>query len=322
MCTLPEKTFLNYLDYYIPDTVIEIDEILKDTKLDYGAKENFKSETKISNIASFDGNEGSVLKAYINMVDNMFVKTNVDSKSIAFLVCGSELLLNNPNYSIAHYLKHKFKMENAVILPLLQPCASSVFAMGLLGKLLKNNQYAIVLSGVNLSNKHRSRFLDFTVIGDGLSLVLVSGSPGICEVDSWYTHSFSDSSIRKVEEKLETRILLNFRKDMISNGTKFIINSMASKGITFDEIEKFISGNVRNDVFERLYSLTLGISSNLFFLDNIPFGGHMNDVDIVRNLKDYLKNRVDVNQQKYIILYAPDLQASYDVNYHLIILKM
>lgn len=116
------------------------------------------------------------------------------------------------------------------------------------------------------------------------------------------------------------KILLN-RMDMINKGGTFLRASLKKQNLTFNDIEKIITANVRYDVFNDLYSKLLGIDPEIFFLDNVPYGGHINDIDLIRNLKDYLLKTAEKDKKEYLLMYSPDVELSSDINYHLITLK-
>ena len=88
------------------------------------------------------------------------------------------------------------------------------------------------------------------------------------------------------------------------------------------DVDKIIVSNVRHDVFRELYSKLLGVSENMFYLENTQEGGHVNDIDIIKNLKDYLTKSSSENSRRIIVLYTLDIEESMDINYHLIILNI
>ena len=107
---------------------------------------------------------------------------------------------------------------------------------------------------------------------------------------------------------------------MINHGVLCIQNAWKSHNISPGEIEKIIPPNVRHDVYHDVYSKMLGISPDLFYLNNVSNGEHISDIDIIRNLVDYESNSKK-NRGEFICLYSVDIEPTNDINYHLITLR-
>ena len=85
-------------------------------------------------------------------------------------------------------------------------------------------------------------------------------------------------------------------------------------------ISKIIQPNAGYSVFHDLYSYYAKVNPELFYYDNIADGGHMCDIDIIRNLKDYLGNQ-EGDKGKYVMIYTPDVEPTFDINYYSSLLK-
>jgi len=66
----------------------------------------------------------------------------------------------------------------------------------------------------------------------------------------------------------------------------------------------------------------LSIEPSKFYLDNIKDGGHINDVDLIRNAKDFLDKEKQNKKNIRLLMYAIDLVKTLDINYHLISLNI
>jgi hypothetical protein len=211
-------------------------------------------------------------------------------------------------------------MANAVILPLIQLCASSVIAMGIAGKLLNEHEYMLIVSAQRCPDL-KGRFVGFSVMGDGLSLALVAKGPGTVTIGRWSAYNCGDTSFNKMNcGAVSQKSTLNLQRSIIGNGIAFLERSLADMGCRLDDIAAFIHPNTNYDVWNKIYPQLLNTTGDLFYTDNISDGGHINDVDLVRNLKDYLLG-AHARRPLMVMVYAIDLGESFDINYHLLLLE-
>ena len=128
------------------------------------------------------------------------------------------------------------------------------------------------------------RFIDFTIRGDGIGLLLVGSDTGLLKITGWNSCNLGDSSYNKIENKAQGQ---DFRGGMISRGVSFIEETLRKFNLEKDEIEKVIVPNVRYDVYYDVYSHYLRMNPKLFYLDNVSKVTFV--TLILSNLKDYLK---------------------------------
>lgn len=331
---MDNDTYIKYISYYLPKTSVSVDEIFDKSDIDMSGKgiskkdlcNEFKDLTKLDKISVFDSND-DIISIVSDMISELFEKSKIDPSDIDYFVCANDVLLHYKDISIMHYIRKKFTFNNAVILPILQPCTASLFGMGLSGKLLtRKNKYMLIISAniwprtIDRWPSAKSRFMDFTVMGDGIGLMLIGNDGGEMKITNWNCYNYGNTSFNSVSASNEMQKVLLNRMDMINKGASFIKDSLKKQNLEFDDIEKVIQPNVRHDVYFNMYSKLLKIDTEMFFFDNIPNGGHISDIDIIRNLKDYIQINKRT-EKEYLLLYSIDIEPSLDLNYHLVTLK-
>jgi|GEM_PF-2854703 3-oxoacyl-[acyl-carrier-protein] synthase-3 len=322
---MENETYIKYIDYYLPENYITVDDVFSSLDAKIFEEKNidrdifcskFKKETRLDKISVLK-KEDDLASIVFGMVDKLLKETRINPQEIDYLVCGNEVLLRHNNASIVHYIQKAFDFEKSTIIPLLQPCAASLFAMGLSKSLLDEEKKNMLILTACKWEQIEERFIDFTIRGDGIGLLLVGSDTGLLKITGWNSCNLGDSSYNKIENKAQGQ---DFRGGMISRGVSFIEETLRKFNLEKDEIEKVIVPNVRYDVYYDVYSHYLRMNPKLFYLDNVSNGGHICDIDIVRNLKDYLQNRKETKKHS-IILYTPDVERTFDVNYHLVLLN-
>ncbi|MEW6618544.1 MAG: hypothetical protein AB1422_04235 [bacterium] len=323
------NTSVKYMDYYIPEKTVSVDEILsmnKNISIDSVNNydefvQQFRKQSGLDRIAVLDSKD-NLANIASDMVDKLFQNTDIKPSEIKYLVCGNRVLMDD-NISTIHYIQKKFNLENAVILPIFQDCASTLIAMGISEKLLNKSakEYMLVLTARKCPDI-KGRYVGFTVMGDGLSLVLIENKPGRINITNWCSYNNGVSSYSKMEGSAKSLSVINLQMNIITSGVSFLQRSMKKIDIMMENIDKIIHPNTNYDVFHELYSNLLNIEPTKFYLDNIRNGGHINDVDLVRNTKDYIYKNKSQKKRMNVLIYGIDLVQSLDINYHIITLEI
>lgn len=323
------NTSIKYMDYFIPSNTIEVDEILslnKNSPVMIGRNYNefvqqFKEQSRIEIVSAFDPKD-NLAGIISNMVDKLFETTGIKPSEITYLVCGNPVLMEG-NISVVHYIHKKFKLEDAVIIPMFQPCAATTMAMGLSEKLLstKEKKYILVLSARKAQDV-QGRFMGFSMIGDGISLVLIENRPGDMNITNWLSFNNGESSYNKMDAPDKIKDIAQLQMDIIKNGVKFLQKSMSKMNIRMEDIDVIIHPNTNYQVWHKIYPSLLNINPGIFHCENIWNGGHMNDVDLVRNAKDYIEKNKENKRSMKLLIYAIDLILSQDINYQMVSLDI
>lgn len=317
--------YINYMDYYIPNTQYSADYILKNISQErkneiknfdnYITK--FLNETKIETIAYFEDKREFSRKIY-ELIEKMLKNVNITAKDISYILCGNPHLFNMDGVSIIHSLKNDFNFSNSIILPIMQPCAATLCGISISEKLLENEKYILIVSGC-CWNSIDERYIDFSIRGDGISIMLLSQNEGkFCVKDSNVLNY--NNSILNVDGSLKYDEPTLSRINLICTGSNFVADSIKKFGVDVSNLSKIIQPNPGYYVFHNLYSYYAKLDSDIFFYDNIPNGGHICDIDIVRNLMDFDKKR-KLKPGEKVMLYTPDVEPTFDINYYSVLLE-
>lgn len=320
---------IEYLDYYIPDNYIDTEDILKmncDNE-DINAigyvnyLQQFMDKTHLEKVSVFK-DEDEFLICLEKMLEKMLSNLDIDPLRIKYVISGNETFVKG-DVSVLHYICERFGLQNAVILPLHYPCLASVSALGLSERLLVDDQeeYILAISNGKQTNL-KDRFVGFTILGDGASVLLIKNDYGRLNIDFWEHYTNGQASYSYFNANKNLKNIPAIQKHLILNGVNFIKKSMKKNNLIFSDIDKIIQVNTNYEVWSRLYPQLLEVEQDKFYLDNSTVGGHINDVDYVRNLKDYINVKEnDKNMTKKIAIYGANLTDSNDVSYNYCVLS-
>ncbi|SFR57486.1 hypothetical protein [Anaeromicropila populeti] len=312
------SSYICYMDYLLPEQKMDVEGIFHNlsedkkssiTDMDAHIK-RFKEDTRLDRIAYFkDGQEFSE-KVY-EMVDKMLQAANIDVKKVTYIMCGNEHLFRANHVSTIHSLQADFGFSNSMILPIMHPCAATLCGLKIADKLLEEDKYILIISGCYWENVE-DRYIGFTMRGDGVGLTLVSshGELKVCDNKSLnYNNAVYDiHGAMRHDPSLS-------RMNLIQKGSEFLVESMKQYKCNEKTIRKIIQPNAGYSVFHDLYSYYAKVNPELFYYDNIADGGHMCDIDIIRNLKDYMEQQ-EINKGEYLMIYTPDVEPTFDINYY------
>lgn len=317
------RSHICYMDYLIPEQSMGVEEIFdnlpEDKKSGIGDINShikrFQADTRLDRIACFKDSLEFSSKVY-ELIDKMLQVTNIDVKKVSYIMCGNEHLFRANQVSIIHSLQADFGFSNSMILPIMHPCAATLCGLNIADKLLEKDKYILIISGCHWE-KIEERYIGFTMRGDGVGLTLVS-SEGDLEVCDNKSLNYNNSAY-DIHGKLRHDPSLS-RMNLIQKGSEFLVGSMKQYQSEDRIISKIIQPNAGYSVFHDLYSYYAKVNPELFYYDNIADGGHMCDIDIIRNLKDYLGNQ-EGDKGKYVMIYTPDVEPTFDINYYSSLLK-
>jgi len=319
------NTSIQYLDYYVPSNFVLVDEILELNKeallgsnqtLDEGIQQ-FKDQSGLNRISVF-GPKEDIATIAAEMVGQLLNTTRVQPAKIKYLICGNPVLMEG-SVSVIHYVQRKHRLTHCPILPLFQPCASTAIAMGLSEKLLDKSaeEYLLVVTARKCRDL-ANRYVGYTIYADGVGVSLVGNVPGRASLRNWCWLNNGATSLERMEGAGGLPNVGKLRWNIVRNGVAFLRGSLEEMGLELTDVDRIIHPNTYFDVFHKLYADLLGVPPEKFYLDNMSFGGHINDVDLVRNTKDYLDALPLRDKASTALIYAIDLSESLDTNYHLL----
>lgn len=286
-----------YSDYYMPSNTVSVKDILlnsesflsENSSIDINEAANkYIKDTKLSEITV--EKDGNIIDIFSTMISKMFEKINIEPDKIKNIFYTSYKHYDYNNYvSIPYYLQEKYKLYNAAILVLNQHCASTLQAMRIAASLNKSEKgaYSLIISPCFLEG-NEDRYMGVTVIGDGASIMLIGDdeySEGFEIIDtfsisdgyaSWYCYDklFNKSEKNKYND-------MKIRLITFESLRKVIGKSVEKYGAWFND-SKFIIGQ---SISEKIVK---GYLKNVEKVYQNYYGGHIEDVDTTRNLKDVM----------------------------------
>ncbi|MDF2801158.1 MAG: hypothetical protein K0S61_1061 [Anaerocolumna sp.] len=298
---------ITYMDYYLGKQEADIEKVLKESNLkdsvnldekEFKEKLNYISQMSQCNTIVYDEKESHVM-VYESLIENFLENTKVDPNDIIGLFFTDIYNFKNDGINIPFYIQHKYKMECTTVVSLNQQCSGTLAAMKLSSSLLENTEdkYVIILTSCFMDN-FTDRYHGDCLIGDGAGIVVVSNKNYVYKIRGSSLKSYGELSYRK---QIKDNVKINNIK-LAQKYKQAMEEAVTNSGIMMDEIDKIICQNTNYYFNTNVMLKLLKINKNIVFMENKEYGGHIGDVDIVRNLKDFTKQKKDDN--RFILLIA------------------
>lgn len=303
-----------YTDYYVSEEMVGFNKILEENPnfnlpSSYSSiqeyYETFKKESHLDQISIMPKN--IIIKEFSELIEKCLERTNIHRDKVAGLAYTDPVPFNsiiNNNISIPHYLIEKFKFTNANVGLVQQQCTGFILSMGLARGILRSDQYLIILSAHCIEINGNKNF-GYTLMGDGLGIAVLSNIPSKWEVIDFKMktngintyHLYHDEELKYQVEirpgdfapETITQEIEKKRTDVIKQGTDLVFDLLEDNGLKMDDLFKFIPQNVHYMSYSFAYARRLKIDPQKIYLSNIAKGGHIGDVDLIRNLTSFEK---------------------------------
>jgi hypothetical protein len=181
--------------------------------------------------------------------------------------------------NVPYYLQSAMEMSNAVVFNIEQECTGTFTALTLAKLLIESGKGGMVLIiAANYFEPNHKRLMGGSIfVGDGQGLLLVSRDRGFLEIvdDAGRT----DGSINSVNSFLDPAN----QKKAVDVGVDLIRGLLAKNALSVGDISLLIPLNTSKFPW-RQYTKLLELPMDRVFLENIGVGGHLGDVDLIRNL--------------------------------------
>ena len=211
---------------------------------------------------------------------------------------------NSECRNVPYYLQHTMKMFNAVVFNIEQECTGSFTALGISKMLIESGrgENILILSSNYFEPTHKRLMGGSIFIGDGQGLCLISKDLGFMEIVD--ESGRADGSINTVNSFLDTES----QKRVIEIGVDVIKNLLERNSLSIDDISTIVPLNT--SLFSwRSYSKLLNITLKKVFLENFGLGGHLGDVDLIRNLESLSLRQT--NRFEYFLAYGVSTGTSW-----------
>ncbi|MBU3178013.1 hypothetical protein KPL47_16920 [Clostridium estertheticum] len=290
-----------YSDYYIPSNTVLVKDILLNSK-DFlasnsltdinEAADKFITNTGIKEVTV--EKDGDIIDIFSTMLNKMFVEMDIEPKKIKNIFYTSDKHYDyNDCVSVPYYLQEKYKLSNATVMTLNQLCSSTLQAIRIADSLNKSEKgaYSLIISPCFL-DKGIDRYAGgVTIIGDGASIMLIGDddcNEGFKIIDtisisdgrvSYYCYDNFNKSEKDKYDNLKIRLIT---LESIAKASRKMVNEYEE----WFKDSKFIIGQNVSSKYLKDYLMN--------YLNNVGktyqnyHGGHIEDVDITRNLRDVM----------------------------------
>ncbi len=281
-----------YVDYHIPDTLIPVEDVFKNCTDSILPGQYDSFDDLYETLRKVDGldritieNKEPAIRTFSDLMSNFLRNKNVDPMDVSYIFFNhSRYFVTDDGVSIPYYLRQEYGLGNASIFSLQIGCAGSTIASVLATGMLSLNdkgKYAIILSN-SYFPEMEDRYIGYTIMGDGAGIMVISresadydiiGFDSITDGLASYEQYYGIGNAKEI--------------DIPYVGMKFAKNFLSNNGLRPSDIYMMIPQNISTTLLRNMYLNYMSFPVDKCFLQNIPNGGHMGDVDVIRNLKDF-----------------------------------
>jgi hypothetical protein len=319
---------IEYMDFHAPARTITIRDVLGGCSLTEKELEKIslrllgKIESKgllieyFGSMSSmFFGDRRREGEVYESMLERMFKSGIVRPEEISHVIYthGDSISLGDPwsldpddeCVNIPYFLQQRTGMNGAVVFNVEQECTGSFTALNIATLLVQQGEAKnILILSSNFFGMTPKRLMGGAVfIGDGQGLMLIGRGPGIFQIRD--SVGFTDGRINSVNSFLDP----DKQQRVVDVGAKIMQDLLHRNRLSVEDVSFVVPLNTSQFPWVK-YTRSLGIPIKKVFLDNMGKGGHIGDVDLVRNLRDLGAKRDD--HGGYVVAYGVSTGTSWN----------
>lgn len=284
-----EEYFSNRTDFELPDEFSDLSEYC----------DNFIKQKHINGL--YVNENDKEVDLFCDLVDKFLKDTKTDPKDVDIIIYTKGVPLHENLVSVPYYVQKKFEMTNAMVFNVEQTCGASLVSMEIVEGMIASGKYksALILSSTFIKD-YAKRDVKVTLISDGVGLIYLEKDPKrflIEDCISRTTGSYS-YSIESFTKRRNYRELVNYLK----NGVDTINDVISRNNLTMEEIKIISPQNTTYSGWET-YAMLLDVPVSKIYLNNIPKGGHIGDVDTIRNITDIYNEKI-IKKDEHFIAYG------------------
>lgn len=291
-----------YADYYTPADYMSASEVFSHIHDGDMKKEEFFSNYCSKNMDTsgfniFIEREKNQIEMFDILGKKFVSQSVVQPEEISHLIYASAYNSSMGNISIPYVLLKLFKLNNACVLTIDQQCVSVMQALQLADSLINSGAGRnVMIACMSHGLKLEERFIGTTIIGDGSGIMIIGKEN--CKANIIDSLSISDGSYsyNAYYNKMEDS---DFLQD-VKRGTGTVTEILRRRGLGVQDLKLIIPQNINFNVYY-LYSRFLGINQDIMYLNNIFMGGHLGDVDTIRNYVDALRDYPLMCGEKFML---------------------
>ncbi len=293
-----------YSDYYLPEDKAAVSEFVdssicsaftKQYKLEFVYVEKKKSPVEI-----FDG-----------LIEDFFAKSGIAPGEISHVIYAASTNLMQGDVCVPFYLQSRHQMTSAAVMVLNHGCNSAMQGIQIADALVNTGKAnKVMILTISYGTLTQNRFISTSVIGDGAGIAVV-GKEGVqTAILDFMSVSDGRFSVDTYDKKQHERDSLSVVRD----GSSLVQNLLKKNNVEMSDIKMIIPQNLN---FLGLFAQArlLGVGLDKIYTGNISRGGHLIDVDTIRNYADYRRS-VGANQSgEKFILYATSMVNGVNITY-------
>ena len=299
---------ISYSDYYLPSTYVTTSDYfssLPDFSLPSGFDDmdsycaTYEKQKRITGI--YVEQERQEIEVFEGLLDKFFENSLVKPEDIDIIIYTKGVRLHEKNVNVPYYVQKKYGLTNAIVFNVDQTCGASLMSIHIAELMIRSSRYrsALILSSSFIDNIE-DRDVRLTLISDGAGILFVDKQPLLMKIKDFFSrttgsYSFSIDSFTKRENYKE---LVKY----LQNGARTMQELLHRNALDFDSIKLVSPQNTTYSGWE-IYASLLKVGINKIFLENIPKGAHMGDVDTIRNITDITAGNL-LSPKELIIAYG------------------
>jgi 3-oxoacyl-[acyl-carrier-protein] synthase III len=308
------KTVIGYTNYYIPPNTLLIEDYVN--KLD----DEFMKAVEMSrnDLASILKNSIGIKHIYIDdrkneakifsgILERYFAAGGTKPEDIDFVIYtrGNSVaegdpwsLLDDRCINVPYFLQNRFKMKNAQVFNVEQVCSGTMVAVRIAHSFIKEGSARkILLLSANFFKDMGNRLMGgLGLVSDAAGIMEISADgEGLAYVDY---DGVTDGGITMVKD---------FRRgttpaDIVKVGCQLISGVVERNNLALKDIALLIPQNISSSGWN-FYCKQLDYPKERVFLDTFNDGGHMADVDIIRNITEIRAKNL-LSPRDYALVYG------------------
>ncbi len=311
------KATIRYVNYHIPDHSISLEDyfnMLDETVLE---KTNMKGIASKELARIFEKTLGireihiedkkNEVSLFGQMLEHYFASGAAAPGEIDYIIYANwnSVVKGDPwsktdaeCINVPYFLQREFGMHNTQVFNIEQDCTGSLVGAQVASALINDGsaRKILLLSKNILENQEYRLMGGVGIISDGLAMMeLCAADSGLALIDF---AAAADGSMTMDKDFSQG---INQAK-VVQVGANLIKSLLQKNNLTVKDISVIIPQNISKSVWN-LYCQVLDFPMQKVFLENFTIGGHMGDVDIIRNIADVCKKGL-VGAGDYAVSYG------------------
>lgn len=304
---------ITYTDFAIPDVAHPLEDFV--TRLDVSYFNGELSQQDILHILKvgmgvkevFVGERREEAQLFSGLLERYFRKNDPDPADIGYIIYtrGDSVAVGDPwsltegeCVNVPYFLQERFGMTNAQVFNVEQECSGTLIALKIAWSLLTTDEIkkVLILSRNFFEGPDKRLMGGAILVSDGVGILEVSREPEGLEMIDFV--ACTSGKISKVRDLASAANM----EEVFTTGVNLIRELLDRNGLSVDEVAWLIPQNLSRNSWN-LYCQMLSFPKERVFLDNVTAGGHLGDVDIIRNISGLVDKGV-LRRGDFVIVYG------------------